>query len=61
MLGLFDPQNYSWRQQRKFHLQRDSRKSTKFIICNGLVRFELGLDRLGRSNQVKLNKNKPML
>jgi len=32
------------------------RKSTKFIICNGLVCFELGLRRLGRSNQVNRRK-----
>jgi len=31
--GLFYPQNYSW---RIFRLKRDWRKSTKFIICNGL-------------------------
>jgi len=32
-------------------------KSTKFIICNGLVGFKLALGRLGRSNQVKLKKD----
>jgi len=37
----FYPQNFSWRQQSIFHLKRDWRKSTKFIICNGLVCFEL--------------------
>jgi len=39
------------------------RKSTKFIICNGLVCFELGLDRLRRNNQVKSKKdlNRPIL
>jgi len=37
----FYPQNLSWRQQRKFHLKRDWRKSTKFFICSGLVCFEL--------------------
>jgi len=34
------PQNFSWRQQCKFHLKRDWRKSKKFIICNGLVCFD---------------------
>jgi len=33
------------------------RKSTKFIICNGLVCFELALGRLRRSNQVKSKKD----
>jgi len=33
------------------------RKSTKFIICNGLVCFKLNLGRLGRSNQVKSKKD----
>jgi len=36
------------------------RKSTKFVICNGLVCFELGLDRLERSNHVKSKKDRPM-
>jgi len=32
-------------------------KSTKFIICSGLVCFELALSRLGRNNQVKSKKD----
>jgi len=32
------------------------RKSTKFIICNGVVCFEIALGRVGRSNQVKSKK-----
>jgi len=41
--GLFYPQNFSWRQRSIFHLNVIGRKTTKLIICNGLVCFELAL------------------
>jgi len=50
---LFYPQTFRDVNNVNFISNVIGRKSTNFIICNGLVCFELALGRLGRSNQVK--------